>query len=343
MNESWGNYNSKIAKWTSKIFKSFAQSVKESYPALQDYSDRIAIGKLLTVSSRQKRDKKYCVFMIKADFIEGNPSIFFTFFQDEKKITFGGSTNFESNRIVVNIPMFKNTDELIKNLSSEFFWTELNDTLNHELTHYLHEKEMPFELYQKGTDTETLSQWVKYHLQEVEIRATIQGSMAHYKKGTDLLSYLTSRVKHIFRKNLTKFKPTLIKLYLASFVSYIHNNKTMFNRYWKYLANDKEVQKYVVEEETLSKFMDAMEYCGKSFEDLKKSGIVEVDGVKYTIIGTNGIPKLDKLEEDFYSSEAKSAFKKFDADLLSKEMDSFKSYWEEKMKRTIDLCLKAMK
>lgn len=190
------------------------------------------------VSSRQKRDKKFCVFMIKADFIEGTPSIFFTFFPDEKKTTFSGNTNFDSNRIVVHIPMFKNSEELSKNLSSEYFWTELNDTLNHELTHYLHEKDMPFELYQKGTDTETLSQWVKYHLQEVELRAVIQGSMAHHKKGTNLLSYLTSRAKYIFKKNLTKFKPTLIKLYLASFVSYIHNNKTMFNRYWKYLAND---------------------------------------------------------------------------------------------------------
>ena len=34
MNESWGNYNTKIAKWTSRIFKAFAKSVKETYPAL---------------------------------------------------------------------------------------------------------------------------------------------------------------------------------------------------------------------------------------------------------------------------------------------------------------------
>ena len=98
---------------------------------------------------------------------------------------------------------------------------------------------MDLELYQKGTDTKTLSQWVKYHLQEVEMRATIQGSMAHFKKGTSLLNYLNDRAKNIFKKNLTKFKTTLVKLYLASFVSYIHNNKTMFNRYWKNLVNDK--------------------------------------------------------------------------------------------------------
>ena len=55
MNESWGNYNTKIAKWTSRIFKAFAKSVKETYPALEDYPDRIAISKLLLVSSRQKK------------------------------------------------------------------------------------------------------------------------------------------------------------------------------------------------------------------------------------------------------------------------------------------------
>lgn len=191
------------------------------------------------VSSRQKRDKKYCVFMVKADFIEGSPSVFFTFFPDEKKTTFSGSTGFANNRIVVNIPMFKNPNELSDKISTDSFWTEMQDTLNHELTHYVHEKDMDFELYQKGTNTETLSQWVKYHLQEVEIRATIQGSMAHFKKGTSLFNYLNDRVKTIFKKNLTKFKPTLVKLYLASFVSYIHNNKTMFNRYWKNLVNDK--------------------------------------------------------------------------------------------------------
>ena len=349
MNESWGNYNTKIAKWTSRIFKQFAKSVKETYPALQDYSDRIAISKLLLVSSRQKRQKKYCVFMVPADFIEGKPSIFFTFFPDEKKTTFSGGTSFKTeenklpnDRIVIHIPMFKNSNELSNKISQEFFWTELNDTLNHELTHYLHEKDMNLEQYQKGTNTETLLQWVKYHLQEVEMRATIQGWMAHFKKGTSLLDYLNDRAKYIFKKNSTKFKPTLVKLYLASFVSYIHNNKTMFNRYWKNLVNDKQVQKYVVDETTLSKFMDAMNYCEKSIEELRKAAVVEVKGVKYTVIGTNGIPEIRELEVQFYAKEAKSAFKKFDADSLKEEMDKFKSYWKERMRRTIELCLKQM-
>jgi len=48
------------------------------------------------------------------------------------------------------------------------------------------------------------------------------------------------------------------------------------------------------------------------------------------------------LEEEFYAKEAKSAFKKFDADSLKEEMDKFKSYWEERMRRTIELCLKQM-
>lgn len=342
MGESWGNYNTKIAKWTSRIFKEFAKSVKETYPALQDYPDRIAISKLLLVSSRQKRDRKYCVFMVKADFIEGSPSVFFTFFTDKKKTTFGGSTNFDDNRIIVHIPMYKNSDELSNKISTEPFWTEMQNTLNHELTHYVHDKDMSFELYQTGTNTETLSQWVKYHLQEVEMRATIQGSMANFKKGTSLLTYLSSIAKLIFKKNLTKFKPTLVKLYLTSFISYIHNNKTMFNRYWKNLANDKQVQKYVVDETTLSKFMDAMDYCGKSIEELRKAAVIEVKGVKYTILGTNEIPTLNELEVDFYANEAKSAFKMFDADSLKEEMDKFKSYWEERMRRTIELCLKLM-
>lgn len=34
MGESWGNYNTKIAKLTSRIFKEFAKSIKETYPAL---------------------------------------------------------------------------------------------------------------------------------------------------------------------------------------------------------------------------------------------------------------------------------------------------------------------
>ena len=191
------------------------------------------------VSSRQKRDKKYCVFMVKAEFIEGSPSVFFTFFPQEKKTTFSGSTNFDDNRIIVHIPMFKNSEELSNKISTEPFWTEMQNTLNHELTHYVHDKDMPFELYQKGTNTETLTQWIKYHLQEVEMRATIQGSMAHYKKGISLLSYLSDISKLIFKKNSTKFKSTLVKLYLTSFISYIRNNKTMFNRYWKNLANDK--------------------------------------------------------------------------------------------------------
>ena len=176
--------------------------------------------------------------MVKADFIEGSPSVFFTFFPVEKKTTFGGSTCFDNNRIVVHIPMYKNSEELSNKISTEPFWTEMQNTLNHELTHYVHDKDMPFELYQKGTNTETLTQWIKYHLQEVEMRATIQGSMTHYKKGISLLSYLSDISKLVFKKNSTKFKSTLVKLYLTSFISYIRNNKTMFNRYWKNLAND---------------------------------------------------------------------------------------------------------
>lgn len=342
MNESWGNYNTKIAKWTSRIFKLFAESVKKAYPVLQNCSDRIAIRRLLLVSSKQKWEKVYCVSVVKADFIEGSPSVYFTFFPDEKKTTFGGGTSFSKNRIVVDIPMFKNFDELSDKISTEFFWTELQDTLNHELTHYVHDKNMDVEMYQKGTNTKTLSQWVKYHLQEIEMRATIQGWMAHFKKGTSLLDYLNGVAKTIFRKNLTKFKPTLVKLYLASFVSYIHNNKTMFNRYWKNLVNDDQIQKYVVNETTLSEFMDAMDYCGKSIEELKKAASVDVKGVKYTILGTNGIPTLEQLEIQFYSKEAKPSFKKFDADLLKEEMDEFKSYWKQRMERMIELCLERM-
>lgn len=342
MNESWGNYNTKIAKWTSRIFKLFAWSVKKAYPVLQDCSDRIAIRRLLLVSSKQKWEKVYCVSVVKADFIEGSPSVYFTFFPDEKKTTFGGGTSFSKNRIVVDIPMFKNFDELSDKISTEFFWTELQDTINHELTHYVHDKDMNVEMYQKGTNTETLSQWVKYHLQEIEIRATTQGWMAHFKKGTSLLDYLNGVTKSIFRKNLTKFKTTLVKLYLTSFVSYIHNNETMFNRYWKNLVNDEQIQKYVVDETTLSEFMNAMDYCGKSIEELKKAASVDVKGVKYTILGTNGIPTLEQLEIQFYSKEAKPSFKKFDADLLKEEMDEFKSYWKQIMERMIELCLKRM-
>lgn len=40
-------------------------------------------------------------------------------------------------------------------------------------------------------------------------------------------------------------------------------------------------------------FMDAMDYCGKSIEELRKAAVVEVKGVKYTILGTNEIPTLD--------------------------------------------------
>jgi hypothetical protein len=39
--------------------------------------------------------------------------------------------------------------------------------------------------------------------------------------------------------------------------------------------------------------MDAMDYCGKSIEELRKAAVVEVKGVKYTILGTNEIPTLD--------------------------------------------------
>lgn len=88
--------------------------------------------------------------------------------------------------------------------------------------------------------------------------------------------------------------------------------------------------------------MDAMDYCGKSIEELRKAAVIEVKGVKYTILGTNEIPTLNELEVDFYANEAKSAFKMFDADSLKQEMDKFKSYWEERMRRTIELCLKLM-
>ena len=88
--------------------------------------------------------------------------------------------------------------------------------------------------------------------------------------------------------------------------------------------------------------MDAMDYCGKSIEELRKAAVIEVKGVKYTILGTNEIPTLNELEVDFYANEAKVAFKKFDADALKEEMDKFKSYWEERMRRTIELCLKLM-
>ena len=88
--------------------------------------------------------------------------------------------------------------------------------------------------------------------------------------------------------------------------------------------------------------MDAMDYCGKCIEELRKTTLIEVKGVKYTILGTNGIPTINELEVDFYANEAKVAFKKFDADSLREEMDKFKSYWEERMKRTIELCLKMM-
>ena len=69
---------------------------------------------------------------------------------------------------------------------------------------------------------------------------------------------------------------------------------------------------------------------------------MEINGKKYTVLGTNGIPEIRELEEEFYAKEAKSAFKKFDADLLKEEMDKFKSYWKERMRRTIELCLEQM-
>lgn len=42
--------------------------------------------------------------------------------------------------------------------------------------------------------------------------------------------------------------------------------------------------------------MDAMNYCEKSIEELRKAAVVEVKGVKYTVIGTNGIPEIRELE-----------------------------------------------
>lgn len=62
--------------------------------------------------------------MVPADFIEGKPSIFFTFFPDEKKTTFSGGTSFKTeenklknDRIIVHIPMFKNSNELSNKIS----------------------------------------------------------------------------------------------------------------------------------------------------------------------------------------------------------------------------------
>lgn len=62
--------------------------------------------------------------MVPANFIEGSPSIFFTFFPDEKKTTFSGGTGFKTeennmpnDRIIVNIPMFKNSNELSDKIS----------------------------------------------------------------------------------------------------------------------------------------------------------------------------------------------------------------------------------
>ena len=158
-----------------------------------------------------------------------------TFVLDIKNKLKGSSYHY-GNNVIINLPFDKNSETFYKNLLSNDYWVKVQGLLNHEFTHHF-DKEKKDEYHPANTKASYIY-WTLYNTQETEMKAFIQQFMPQIKNGKSFMDCLDNRLKTAFKKDYTTFKYTLVKFVKLSYLSYIKDNKTMFDKYWKFIIND---------------------------------------------------------------------------------------------------------
>lgn len=299
VNESWGNFNTKISKITSRVMKAWASYWKEKYPQIVHKSDRMALADVLWSYSKAKRHLETKIVI---------DDINFYFVLDFKNILKGISYQ-QGNNIIINVSFEKNSEKFYKLLQTKEYWEKIQGTLNHELTHYFDKERNSMEEYHDSNSQSSYLKWVLYHTQQVEMKAHIQQLMPLVKQGTSFIDCLDDMLKKRFKKDYTKLKTTFVKFVKYSYLSYIKHDKDMRNKYWKYIVNDPDFSAQIPNYETIKKFFNALIQM-KNEEDRLIQEVPKMAGYRgYT-------------EYVFLQSNSKF-FRSFDADGI---VSAFKNY-----------------
>ncbi|MBO5827260.1 MAG: hypothetical protein J6R59_02215 [Paludibacteraceae bacterium] len=163
VNESWGNFNTKIAKITSKIIKTWANYWREKFPRIAHKSDRLVLIDVLWSYNKLKRHLETEITVDGINY----------YFVLDIKNKLNGISYQNGNNIIINIPFEKNNDKFYKMLKDDEYWKRLQDTINHELTHYFDKENDMMQNYYDSHSQGSYLHWVLYNTQEIEMRAFI--------------------------------------------------------------------------------------------------------------------------------------------------------------------------
>lgn len=279
MLNEWSNFKHKIANIVSKIIKKLAIKIKDDYDFLSGNTDLITISNFVKYHIK-KKEKFNISFVI--DDIPTRDLIFnFTMRKSDISKMDGDLTlNYIKNfsLLTVYFPFIENEEDLNNYIKNNFL-REMKGNINHELTHYFdRNSSYKDEEYNPGSSSKSLLDYFLYLTQKIEIKAIIQEliSIIHSKnkrnkqtKENDisLKELISERFKFSFRV-LTE-NSFLEKYFLSCYVSYVFNEKTLKERYWKFLISEKDISEYICSKDKIFEIKESLIKLNKFINDYK--------------------------------------------------------------------------
>lgn len=315
----WNNYKHKLFAATSRIIKEFARALKSKYPEIEGKTSRqIICNGLLEI---RKQDNGFSLTI--TDKILPNYNFVF---EMEKSTSsdpkFGAECDDYNETIHVYFYPYENIEIFKEKIFSPDFFETMKENINHEVTHAL-DKKVNLEMYVTPGKLEEPFIFVAYVTQPGEMRAIIQGVYSRVNKNLSFIDALKKRIADL--KDSFLNQDFLYEHILKSIISFIYYDDDYHKRYWHKIKKDKDIKKYVCEDDDILLFNEWFCSLARRFKNIFEKSKIELDGEEYTLFGYKDIPLYDDFGNDLILG-FEDEFKRLDFKTMTMK---FKSKFKE--------------
>lgn len=322
----WNNYKHKLFAASSRIIKEFARALKSKYPEIEGNTTRQIIYNGLL--ENRKRDSGLSLTI--TDKILPNYRFSFSMEKSTSPTAKNGG-ECDSYNGIINFYFYpyENIEDFKEHISSPEFFESLKDTINHEITHAL-DKKVDLEMYVTPGKFEEPFIFVAYITQPGEMRAVIHGVYSRVNKNLSFIEALKKRIEAL--KDHFLNQDFLYEHILKSIISFIYYDDEYRKRYWHKIKNDKDIEKYLCDEDDILLFNEWMCALARRIKNILKKSRIELDEEEYTLFGYKDIPLYNDFNDDIIL-EFEDEFKRLDFKTMAKKFKSKIGEIEQKIEK----------